>query len=143
MIKKTRGISDIFRDNSSWVRNTVSGVRKMAKKGMKRLERQHVHESNTVSPVPEIQGKAKHGKQKANPIVAQHMRLSAHRVMYIVANSRGMDGIDDSIYIVENLAWWQLTLRTAQWTLVGLTVLAAAILVLDIAKEKFPKKAAK
>ena len=79
---------------------------------------------------------------KANPIVAQHMRLSAKRVMYIVANSRGMDGIDSSIYIVENLAWWQLTLRACQWTFVGLTVIAAALLVLDIAKEKFPKKAA-
>ena len=42
----------------------------MAKKGMKRLERQHVNERNTVSPVPEIQGKAKHGKQKANPVIA-------------------------------------------------------------------------
>ena len=43
----------------------------MAKKGMKRFERQHVHERNTVSPVPEIQGKAKHGKEKAKPIVAE------------------------------------------------------------------------
>ena len=37
---------------------------------MKRLERQHVHERNAVSPVPEIQGKAKHGKEKAGPIIA-------------------------------------------------------------------------
>ena len=43
----------------------------MAKQGMKRFERQHVHERNTVSPVPEIQGKAKHGKEKAKPIVAE------------------------------------------------------------------------
>ena len=42
----------------------------MAKKGMKRLERQHVHERNAVSPVPQIQCKAKHGKEKANPIIA-------------------------------------------------------------------------
>ena len=42
----------------------------MAKQGMKRFERQHVHEKNSVSPVPEIQGKAKHGKEKAKPIVA-------------------------------------------------------------------------
>ena len=76
---------------------------------------------------------------KANPIVAQHMRLSAKRVMYIVANSRGMDGIDDSIYIVENVAWWQMTLRVCQWTFVGLTAIAGLLLVLDIAKEKFGK----
>lgn len=42
----------------------------MAKQGMKRLERQHNHARNTESPVPEIQGKAKHGKDKVKPIVA-------------------------------------------------------------------------
>ena len=41
----------------------------MAKQGMKRFERQHVHEKNRESPVPEIQGKAKHGKEKAKPIM--------------------------------------------------------------------------
>ena len=41
----------------------------MAKQGMKRFERQHIHERNTGSPVPEIQGKAKHGKEKAKPIM--------------------------------------------------------------------------
>ena len=41
----------------------------MAKQGMKRFERQHVHEKNRESPVPEIQGKAKHGKGKVNPVV--------------------------------------------------------------------------
>ena len=42
----------------------------MAKQGMKRFERQHVHEKNEMSPVPEIQGKARHGHEKAKPIVA-------------------------------------------------------------------------
>lgn len=42
----------------------------MAKQGMKRLERQHVHPKNETSPVPQIQGKAKHGKEKARPIIA-------------------------------------------------------------------------
>lgn len=36
----------------------------MAKQGMKRFERQHVHSKNEVPPVPQIQGK------KARPIVA-------------------------------------------------------------------------
>lgn len=78
--------------------------------------------------------------EKANPIVAQHMRLSAKRVLYTVANSRGMDGIDESIFIVENVTWWQLTLDVAQWTLVALTVLFGALLIADIAKEKFAKQ---
>ena len=38
----------------------------MAKQGMARPNWTH----NEVSPVPEIQGKAKHGKTKVNPIVA-------------------------------------------------------------------------
>lgn len=39
----------------------------MAKKGMKRPE--HAHESNPISPVPIISGKAKAGKIKANPLI--------------------------------------------------------------------------
>lgn len=42
----------------------------MAKKGMKRPEVTHTQARNEVSPVPELQGKAKHGKQKARPIIA-------------------------------------------------------------------------
>ena len=39
----------------------------MAKQGMKRPDRTHTQPRNTVPPVPEIQGKAKSGKAKANP----------------------------------------------------------------------------
>lgn len=42
----------------------------MAKQGMKRPEVTKLHPNNTEPPVPEIQGKAKHGHNKANPIVA-------------------------------------------------------------------------
>jgi len=41
----------------------------MAKKGMARPERPQ-GPKNEVPPVPEIQGKAKHRKEKANPIIA-------------------------------------------------------------------------
>ena len=41
----------------------------MAKQGMKRPERTHTKPRNTQEPVPEIQGKAKAGKEKANPII--------------------------------------------------------------------------
>ena len=37
----------------------------MAKQGMKRPQRTHVKPRNEVTPVPEIQGKAKSGKEKA------------------------------------------------------------------------------
>lgn len=42
----------------------------MAKQGMKHFERQHVQQENNLPTVPQIQGKAKTGKEKANPIVA-------------------------------------------------------------------------
>lgn len=42
----------------------------MAKQGMKRIDRTHQKLKNAVPPVPEIQGKAKSSKEKANPIIA-------------------------------------------------------------------------
>lgn len=42
----------------------------MAKQGMSRPETTHTKPRNDVSPVAEIQGKAKHGKVRANPIIA-------------------------------------------------------------------------
>ena len=42
----------------------------MAKQGMSRPERTHTQPHNDAPPVPELQGKAKHTKIKANPIVA-------------------------------------------------------------------------
>lgn len=42
----------------------------MAKQGMKRIERTHTQPRNSAAAVPEIQGKAKHGKEQANPIIA-------------------------------------------------------------------------
>lgn len=42
----------------------------MAKQGVKRPDTTHAKLKNECSPVPEIQGKAKHGKVHANPIIA-------------------------------------------------------------------------
>ena len=42
----------------------------MAKQGMKRPDWTHPQPKNQAGPVPEIQGKAKHGKEKAKPIVS-------------------------------------------------------------------------
>lgn len=42
----------------------------MAKKGMKRAEVTHTQARNTAPAVPEIQGKAKHGKDLVKPIIA-------------------------------------------------------------------------
>ncbi|MDE5859280.1 MAG: hypothetical protein K2H23_02665 [Oscillospiraceae bacterium] len=42
----------------------------MAKQGMSRPDHTHTKPRNDVPPVPEISGKAKHGKEQANPIIA-------------------------------------------------------------------------
>lgn len=42
----------------------------MAKKGMTRPDWTHTQPRNQVPPVPQIQGKARHGKEPAKPIVA-------------------------------------------------------------------------
>ena len=52
------------------LRNNVEEVISMAKQGMKRFERQHIQPENNLSAVPQLQGKAKTGKEKAKPIVA-------------------------------------------------------------------------
>lgn len=42
----------------------------MAKQGMKRPDRTHTKPRNRQAAVPEIEGKAKHGKTPVNPIIA-------------------------------------------------------------------------
>ena len=42
----------------------------MAKKGMARPEWTHTQPHNDLPPVPQIQGKAKQGKERARPIIA-------------------------------------------------------------------------
>lgn len=42
----------------------------MSKQGMNRPEQTHTQPKNEKPPVPEIQGKAKHGKAHVNPIVS-------------------------------------------------------------------------
>lgn len=41
----------------------------MAKKGMARPDWTHTQPRNDAPPVPEIQGKAKHGNARAKPII--------------------------------------------------------------------------
>lgn len=48
----------------------------MAKKGMKKSDYSHTQLKNDVSPVPEIQGKAKSGKAHVNPIIADTSSVS-------------------------------------------------------------------
>jgi beta-glucosidase len=68
--------------------------------------------------------------------VVSCMRQAAQRILYVVANSAAMNGISVSSEIVEVMPWWQITLIGVT---VGVGVLAAgsaALLVLNIQKNK-------
>ena len=69
----------------------------MAKKGMKRIDRTHVKERNSAPAVPEIQGKAKHTKERANPIIAG-TQAPAQKVYHSTPHS--MDKPIASVYSV-------------------------------------------
>ena len=72
----------------------------MAKQGMKRPEYTK-HPKNAVSPVPQIQGKAKTEKEKAKPIVAGTMGADK-KVWHEKPVSRAYRALDNDL-AVENL----------------------------------------
>ena len=80
---------------------------------------------------------------ESNPVVVNRLRESSKRVLYTVLHSRGMDGISANAEVVPVTTWWQMTLNVTQWTTLALTVLLAALLTLDISKEKRAAKKAK
>ena len=73
---------------------------------------------------------------ETNPVVVNRLRESSKRVLYTVLHSRGMDGISSNSSVVQVTTWWQMILIVTQWTTLALTVLFAALLILDICKEK-------
>ena len=87
---------------------------------------------------------APYGPNGSNPnaAVAQAMRTSAKHVMYTVLHSRGMDDISEYTKVVSITPWWKTALNVAQWTLLGLTAVALAWLLLDMYGKKKPGKKA-
>lgn len=87
------------------------------------------------------------GASKENAPLARAMRESAHRILYTVVHSRGMDGISADTKIVHVTPWWSTTLTVAEYTLAVLSLLGVILLILDMAgislkkKEKKEKKA--
>lgn len=73
----------------------------MAKKGMKRPE--FKHEKNTVFPVPVISGKAKSGKEKANPLIPDAEGKVYHSVPHTESNIPAVYTAIDNDLAVENL----------------------------------------
>lgn len=71
-----------------------------------------------------------------NAQIAQAMRESAHRILYTVLHSRGMDGIDINTEIIEITPWWQTTLTVSIITLSILSGLSTTWLVMDMRVKK-------
>lgn len=78
----------------------------MSKQGMKRPEHTYVQPWNEAAAVPEIQGKAKHGKAKANPIIAGtkppaqkvfHTERPISKVYPVIDNDLARDNIENDI----------------------------------------------
>lgn len=73
----------------------------MPKKGMSRPEYTHTKPKNDVPPVPEIQGKAKHSKEKANPIIAG-TKPPYLKVYHSAHNSLEEKPISDAYPVIDN-----------------------------------------
>ncbi|MGN1481881.1 hypothetical protein [Porcipelethomonas sp.] len=75
----------------------------MSKQGMSRPERTHTQPKNDAAAVPEIQGKAKHGNIRANPVIAGTHAPSLkvyHSVPY--TNKKREKPISDVYAVIDN-----------------------------------------
>jgi beta-glucosidase len=71
-----------------------------------------------------------------NAQIAQAMRVSAHRILYTVLHSRGMDGIDPDTHILEITPWWQITLISLEIVFGVAAAGSVTLVVLDLFKKK-------
>ena len=85
---------------------TASEVMMMAKQGMARPDRTHTKPRNEAPPVPEIQGKAKSGQKKANPIISctngpglkvYHTEKPISKVYPVMDNDLARDNVENDI----------------------------------------------
>lgn len=74
----------------------------MAKQGMKRPEYTKLHPRNEHGPVPILQGKAKTGKKKADPIIAGTMGAQ-QKVWHEKPIPKAYRAVDNDL-AVENMA---------------------------------------
>ena len=71
-----------------------------------------------------------------DPTVAAAMREATHRVLYTVANSHAMNGIDANTKIVSTTPWWQPAIIVMDVVIGVLTVVSAVMLVRAINRKK-------
>lgn len=84
----------------------------MAKQGMKRFERQHPKEDGPT--VPQIQGKAKNGNEKAKPMIAGVPGADG-KVYHSTPHAPTLFSVIDNELAVENLEdHWDMTAADLQ-----------------------------
>ena len=77
------------------------------------------------------QGNLSHYDQgKEDPTVALAVRESVHRVLYVIANSHSMNGINSNTKIVEVETWWQKLITEVQTVMKNVTIILLGITVL-------------
>ena len=78
----------------------------MSKQGMARPDWTHTKPHNEVSPVPEVQGKARSGKKKANPIISgtsgaeqkvYHTEKPLSKAYRVMDNDLARDNVENDI----------------------------------------------
>ncbi|WP_417802381.1 glycoside hydrolase family 3 N-terminal domain-containing protein, partial [Thermophilibacter provencensis] len=74
-----------------------------------------------------------------DPSIVSAMRESSHRILYTVANSSAMNGIDADTRIVEVTPWWQIALPALVVVILVLAVLSIARLVKGVKMKKAMK----
>ncbi len=66
---------------------------------------------------------------KNNPTLAQALRESTHRVLYVVANSNAMNGFSSNTRVYEVKEWWQELVTDIQ---TGVAIATAVVIVITI-----------
>jgi len=78
----------------------------MSKQGMAQPDRTHAAPRNDLPPVPEIQGKAKHGKKAARPIISgtsgphtktYHAKKPISNAYPVMDNDLARDNVENDI----------------------------------------------
>lgn len=72
------------------------------------------------------------GAAQENAPLGRAMRESAHRILYTVVHSRGMDGISADTVIIQVTPWWSTALTAAQAVFAVLSLAGAVLLILDM-----------
>ena len=73
---------------------------------------------------------------KNSPTVAESLRESAHRILYVVGNSNAMNGAASNVYFFPVTNWWQYTIAGLQIGFGAVTLMCGAICTLTFFRNR-------